>query len=57
MAHLDISLLAFAVTLAGRPLTGFRTDKMRALLAYLAVESGQERRRARALVFGNEGVW
>lgn len=47
MAHLDIAVLGpFTVTLAGRPLTGFRTDNMRALLAYLAVEQARVHRRA-----------
>ncbi len=47
MAKLDIAVLGpFTVTLAGRPLTDFRTDKMRALLAYLAVENTQIHRRA-----------
>ncbi len=47
MAQLEIAVLGpFTVTLAGRPLTGFRTDKMRALLTYLAVEHAQTHRRA-----------
>ena len=46
MAHLAISLLGhFEVTLDGRPLTRFGTDKTRALLAYLAVESDRAHRR------------
>ncbi|MBN1177849.1 MAG: AAA family ATPase [Anaerolineae bacterium] len=47
MAHLDISLLGqFEVALDGQAVTCFRTDKTRALLAYLAVESGRAHRRA-----------
>ena len=46
MAHLAISLLGhFEVTLDGRPLTRFGTDKTRALLAYLAVEADRAHRR------------
>ena len=46
MSHLAISLFgSFRVTLDDRPLTAFATDKTRALLAYLAVESGRPRRR------------
>ena len=42
MAHLTIRLLgALQVTLDGAPLTDFESDKERALLAYLAEESGQ----------------
>lgn len=48
MARLDIAVLGpFTVTLAGHPLTGFRTDNMRALLAYLAVEQARVHRRAK----------
>ena len=40
MAHLAISLLGpFQATLEGLPVTTFKYDKVRALLAYLAVES------------------
>jgi predicted ATPase/DNA-binding SARP family transcriptional activator len=40
MAHLSIRLLGpFTVELDGARLTGFRSDKVRALLAYLAVEA------------------
>ena len=45
MAHLSISLLgSFQVTLDGA-VSNFRTDKIRAFLAYLAVESAQPHRR------------
>ncbi len=47
MAHLSLSLLGeFQATLAGQAVTGFRSDKVRALLAYLAVESSQAHTRA-----------
>jgi predicted ATPase/DNA-binding SARP family transcriptional activator len=47
MARLVLSLLgAFRATLDGEPVTGFQSDKVRALLAYLAVEAGQPQRRA-----------
>ena len=40
MARLVLSLLGpFQATLDGEPLVGFRSDKVRALLAYLAVEA------------------
>jgi DNA-binding SARP family transcriptional activator len=46
MSRLAIRLLgSYGVTLDGLPLTTFATDKVRALLAYLAVESGQPQRR------------
>jgi hypothetical protein len=39
MARLSIRLLGpFQVTLDGEPAVGFRSDKVRALLAYLCVE-------------------
>ena len=42
MAHLSLSLLGeFQATLAGEPVTGFHSDKVRALLAFLAVEASQ----------------
>jgi DNA-binding SARP family transcriptional activator len=42
MAHLSISLLGgFEVTLDGQPVTGFESNKVRALLAYLATETGR----------------
>jgi adenylate cyclase len=47
MTHLSISLLgAFRVVLDGEPITAFEYDKVRALLAYLAVESEQALRLA-----------
>jgi WD40 repeat protein/DNA-binding SARP family transcriptional activator len=47
MAHLSLSFLGpFQATLDGRPLTGFASDKVRALLAYLAVESDRAHRRS-----------
>ena len=46
MAHLSLSLLGpFQVTLDGQPVTGFRSNKVRALLAYLAVEADRTHRR------------
>ena len=46
MAHLSISLLGtFQVILDGEPVTAFESDKVRALLAYLAVESDRPHRR------------
>lgn len=46
MAHLSISLLGtLYITRDGEPLTDFATDKTRALLAYLAVESDRPHRR------------
>jgi DNA-binding SARP family transcriptional activator/Tol biopolymer transport system component len=40
MTHLSISLLGgFGVTLDGKPVTGFGSNKVRALLAYLATET------------------
>ena len=40
MAHLSLSLLGpFQATLEGQPATGFESSKVRALLAYLAVEA------------------
>jgi len=40
MAHLSISLLgSFQVVLNGEPVTKFKSDKVRALLGYLAVEA------------------
>lgn len=46
MPHLDIRLLGtFEITLDGKPLTGFATDKARALLAYLALEAAHPQRR------------
>lgn len=46
MVRLHIQLLGtFQVLQNDRPVTGFRTDKIRALLAYLAVESDRPHRR------------
>jgi len=46
MAHLDISLLGpIQVTLDGQLITGFKSNKVRALLAYLAVEADKPHRR------------
>lgn len=47
MSHLRIALLGgFRVTLAGRPIEAFSTDKARALLAYLAIEARRSHRRS-----------
>jgi DNA-binding SARP family transcriptional activator len=46
MAHLSLSLLGpFQMTLDGQPVTGFKSNKVRALLAYLAVEAHRPHRR------------
>ena len=46
MAHLSLSLLgSFEVTLDGQSVTGFKSNKERALLAYLAVEADRSHRR------------
>jgi len=46
MTCLSISLLgSIQITLAGEPVTDFATDKVRALLAYLAVEADHPHRR------------
>jgi predicted ATPase/DNA-binding SARP family transcriptional activator len=46
MARLSISLLGpLRVSCDGRPVTGFESDKVRALLAYLAVEADRPHRR------------
>lgn len=46
MARLALTFLgAFETTLEGRPITGFEYDKVRALLAYLAVEADRPHRR------------
>ena len=48
MARLFISLLgSFQVTLDGTPVTALESDKVRALLAYLAVEADRPHRRDR----------
>jgi DNA-binding SARP family transcriptional activator len=42
MAHLSIALLGpFQACLDGQPITTFKSDKARALLAYLAVEAAR----------------
>ncbi len=42
MAHLALALLGpFRATLDGQPAEGLISDHLRALLAYLAVESGR----------------
>ena len=42
MAHLSLSLLGpFQVALAGESVTSFESNKVRALLVYLAVESAR----------------
>jgi DNA-binding SARP family transcriptional activator/predicted ATPase len=46
MAHLSLCLLgSFRVMLDGEPVTGFKSNKERALLAYLAVETDRPHRR------------
>ena len=46
MAHLALSLLGpFQATLADQPVTGFESDKVRALLSFLAVEAKRPHRR------------
>jgi DNA-binding SARP family transcriptional activator len=46
MARLSLSCLGpFQVTLDGQPVTSFKSNKVRALLAYLAVESDRPHRR------------
>jgi len=46
MTHLSISLLGtLQVTSEGAPITTIESDKVRALLAYLAVEAGRPHRR------------
>ena len=46
MARLSLSVLGpFQAALDGEPITDFESDKVRALLAYLAVESERPHRR------------
>lgn len=46
MSHLALALLGgFQVTLDGQPVTRFKSNKVRALLAYLAVEADRPHRR------------
>lgn len=55
MARLKLRFLGtFEATLDDAPLSGFRSDKVRALLAYLAVEAGRPHRReaVAALLWG-----
>ena len=48
MAQLSLSLLgSFQATLDGQPVMGFKSNKVRALLAYLAVEADRPHRRER----------
>src|SRR5207244_3842511 len=47
MAHLTLTFLgSFQATLDGTPISRFQTDKVRALLAYLAVEADLPHSRA-----------
>ena len=47
MPHLQLTLLgAFQATLDGQPVVGFESNKVRALLAYLAVEADRPHPRA-----------
>jgi len=39
MAQLYLSFWAFTIQLGNKPVTQFQSDKVRALLAYLAVEA------------------
>ena len=46
MAHLSLTLLgAFQARLDGEPITAFESNKVRALLAYLAAEADHPQRR------------
>ena len=57
MKRLELRLFGtFQATLDGEPLTGFRSDKVRALLAYLALEGRQTHRRQSlaALLWGEQ---
>jgi DNA-binding SARP family transcriptional activator/Leucine-rich repeat (LRR) protein len=46
MTRLSLTLLgAFQITLDGEPVTGFESDKVRALLVYLALEADRSHRR------------
>ena len=48
MGHLAVRLLgSFQVSIDGEPVTGFRSDKVRALLAYLCAEMARPHRRER----------
>jgi len=49
MARLTIHLLgAFHAAVDGVPVSGFESEKVRALLAYLAVDSDRDHRRERS---------
>ncbi|MBN1137697.1 MAG: hypothetical protein JXM73_14010 [Anaerolineae bacterium] len=57
MKRLELHLFgSFQATLDGEPLTGFRSDKVRALLAYLALEGERPHRRQAlaALLWGEQ---
>ena len=46
MTHLSIALLGLAqISLDGQPVTAFQTQKVQALLAFLAIESSHPHRR------------
>src|SRR4051812_46386543 len=48
MSQLSLAFLgSFDISLNGAPVTGFRSDKVRALLAYLAVEAAHPHERAK----------
>ena len=48
MAHLSLSFLGrFEVTFDAEPITAFGSDKVRALLAFLSIESSRPHRRAK----------
>jgi DNA-binding SARP family transcriptional activator len=47
MAAVALKLLGtFQVTIDGQPITGFATDKVRALLCFLALEAGRPHMRS-----------
>jgi len=53
MARLSLSLWGpFQATLAGEPVTGFESNKVKALLVYLAVEAGHDRPHSRETLAG-----
>ena len=50
MTHLSLAFLGtFQVNLDGAPVTTFESDKVRALLVYLAVEAHQPQRRQKLI--------
>ena len=54
MTRLSVSLLGpLRVTVDGEPVVRFQTDKVRALLAYLAVESDRPHRRETGERYGS----